>query len=74
MTTDTPRFRSGDVVYHKAGAERGVVRYAMYGPAGFLYQVSWEGRVIEENLESELTKRKPEIEKTFQDTEDEEEE
>jgi uncharacterized protein YodC (DUF2158 family) len=74
MSTDTPTFKCGDVVYHKAGGERGVVTGVMYRDCGFTYEVTWPNRIVEFHTACELSRKKVPVEKGWLNQADEDDE
>ena len=59
MTTDSPTYKLGEMVYHKTEDTPGVIVGLLYKSSGLLYQVSWQGRLIEEHDGIELTTERP---------------
>jgi hypothetical protein len=59
MTTDSPSYKLGEMVYHKTEDTPGVIVGLLYKSSGLLYQVSWQGRLIEEHDGIELTTERP---------------
>jgi hypothetical protein len=58
--TDTPKFRLGDMVWHRTcGDDAGVIIAMIYRPNCLLYQVSWAGRCVDDHYEIELTSDRP---------------
>lgn len=68
MGSDTAKFKNGQVVWHKAGSERGVVCGILFGDDGVSYRVSWDGRIPEFHGACELSKIEiPDLRKTEDD-------
>lgn len=56
---DSLKFNIGDMVYHRTEDQPGVVIGVMYRPGTMLYQVMWQGRMVEDHYECELTSERP---------------
>jgi len=59
MSPDSPTYKLGEIVYHKTEDTPGVIVGLLYKSSGLLYQVSWQGRLIEEHESVELTSDRP---------------
>ena len=59
MSPDSPTYKIGEMVYHKTEDTPGVIVGLLYKSSGLLYQVSWQGRLIEEHEVVELTSERP---------------
>lgn len=59
MSPDSPTYKLGEMVYHKTEDTPGVIVGLLYKSSGLLYQVAWQGRLVEEHESVELTSERP---------------
>jgi hypothetical protein len=55
MTLPKPSFRFFQIVWHKAGGTKGMVRAVNYGPGTIMYEVVWEDCSTSYHYEAELS-------------------
>lgn len=62
---DTTQYAFGDIVFHKTGSRPGVVTGIMFRENGLIYEVTWARLEIENHYACEISKKKPEKNKTY---------
>lgn len=58
MAPDAPSFRQGEVVYHRANGQQGVVLAITYGSSDISYRISWGPNQWEDCDVLELSREK----------------